>query len=79
MAKSRDKSENRLENILAYMTVGVVGISLLAIITVLVAYFTGFRELPPLLALIPMIGLPLGMLFVISLLAIGAINRKRSE
>lgn len=79
MAKSPKNNENRLENILAYLTVGVVGISILAIITVLVAYFTGFHDLPPLLALIPLLGLPIGMLLIISLVIIGAVRRKRSE
>lgn len=79
MAKSPKTNENRLENVLAYMTVGVVGVSILAIVTVLVAYFTGFHDLPPLLALIPLIGLPLGMLLIISLVIIGAVRRKRSE
>ena len=79
MAKSVKNNENRLENVLAYMTVGVVGISILAIITVLIAYFTGFHDLPPLLALIPLIGLPMGMLLIISLVIVGAVRRKRSE
>jgi cytochrome c-type biogenesis protein CcmH/NrfF len=79
MAKSPKNNENRLENILAYMTVGVVGLSLLTIITVLVAYFAGFHDLPPLLALIPLFGLPTGMLLIISLVIIGAVRRKRSK
>ncbi len=79
MAKSPKTNENRLENVLAYMTVGVVGVSILAIVTVLVAYFTGFHDLPPLLALIPLFGLPMGMLLIISLVIIGAVRRKRSE
>ena len=79
MAKSVKNNQNRLENVLAYMTVGVVGISSLAIITVLIAYFTGFHDLPPLLALIPLIGLPMGMLLIISLVIVGAVRRKRSE
>ncbi len=79
MVKTPKNKENRLENVLAYMTVGVVGVSILAIITVLIAYFNGFRDLPPLLALIPLIGLPLGMLLIIALVILGAVRRKRSE
>ena len=68
---------NRVENVVAYMMVGVLGTSILTILVILVAYLMKFTKLPALLALIPMIGLPLGALLLIALLIIMA--RKRAK
>lgn len=72
------QNSERVENILGFMTAGVIGVSILTIIIVLVAYFAGYHEMPPLLALIPLIGLPIGMLLIITLVLISA-RRKRRE
>ena len=75
--KTPAKSTDRVENILAYMTAGVIGVSILTIIIVLIAYFFGYHELPALLALIPLIGMPLGMLLIITLVLVSARRRRR--
>ena len=76
-ASGSTQNPDRLENILAFMTAGVIGVSVLTIIVVLIAYFVGYHQLPALLALIPLIGLPLGMLLIISLVVVSARRRKR--
>lgn len=80
MAKSK-KPESapvpRLESVLAYMAVGVIGFSILIIGVLLVAYATGVQSLPTLLPLLPFIGLPIGMVLIITLAVIGAIRRSK--
>jgi len=78
MAKPQEPSTtSRAENVLAFMAIGVIGISLLTIAALLIAYATGVTSLPVLLPLLPFIGLPIGMLLIISLAIVGANRRKR--
>ena len=80
MAKTK-KNENppvpRIESLLAYMAVGVIGFSILIIGVLLVAYATGVKSLPTLLPLLPFIGLPIGMLLIIALVIVGVIRRSK--
>ena len=79
MAKPQESSPiSRTENVLAFMAIGVIGLSLLTIAVLLVAYATGVTSLPVLLPLLPFIGLPVGMLLIITLAIVGA-NRRRRE
>ncbi|MEY2674636.1 MAG: hypothetical protein RLZZ514_1201 [Actinomycetota bacterium] len=78
MAKPQEPSTtSRAENVLAFMAIGVIGISLLTIAALLIAYATGVTSLPVLLPLLPFIGLPIGMLLIIALAIVGANRRKR--
>lgn len=78
MAKPKEPAPtSRAENVLAFMAIGVIGLSLLTIAVLLVAYATGATSLPVLLPLLPFIGLPIGMLLIIALAAVGANRRKR--
>ena len=80
MAKSK-KTETppvpRVESMLAYMAVGVIGFSILIIGVLLFAYATGTKTLPVLLPLLPFIGLPIGMLLIIALVIVGGIRRAK--
>jgi hypothetical protein len=67
----------RLENVLAFMAVGVIGFSILIIAFLLFAYATGMKSLPVLLPLLPFIGLPLGMILIISLVIVSIRRRAR--
>jgi hypothetical protein len=78
MAKPIEPSStSRAENVLAFMAIGVIGLSLLTIAALLIAYATGVTSLPVLLPLLPFIGLPIGMLLIIALAIVGANRRKR--
>ena len=78
MAKKASSSENRLENILAYMAVGVIASSIISIAIVLITYYVAPQtNLPVFLRLLPLIGLPLGMLFIITLVIVSARRRAR--
>ena len=62
---------------LAYMAIGVIGLSLIIIAVLLIAYATGTQTLPVLLPLLPFIGLPVGMLLIIALALVGGRRRRR--
>ncbi len=79
MAKPNSPQKTRVENALAFMMAGVIGISILAILVVLLAYLLNFHQLPPLLALMPMIGLPFGALLMIALVIVQARNRAKDK
>jgi hypothetical protein len=57
----------------------VIGVSILAILVVLVAYLLNFTKLPPILALLPMIGLPVGALLMITLIIFQARTRTKAK
>ena len=79
MAKPNEPQRSRVENALAFMMAGVIGVSILAILVVLVAYLLNFTKLPPILALLPMIGLPVGALLMITLIIFQARNRSNAK
>ena len=79
MAKPNEPQKSRAETTLAFMMAGVIGVSILAILVVLVAYLANFTEMPPILALLPMIGLPAGALLMIALVIVQARNRAKDK
>ena len=66
------------EVILGAMAVGVIGLSILSMLATLIMVFIGVKDLPVVLAQLPLIGLPVGFLLIIALL-IAAIIRRRKE
>jgi hypothetical protein len=76
MTKPKASERARPENVLVFMMVGVIGVSILTIVLVLLSYLFKF-ELPRLISLIPLIGLPFGALLLIALLIVQA--RKLSK
>lgn len=79
MVKPNEPQKSRVENALAFMMAGVIGVSILAILVVLVAYLLNFTKLPPILAMLPMIGLPVGALLMITLIIFQARNRSNAK
>jgi len=77
MAKKASDPQNRLENVLAFMTVGVIATSIICIAIVLVSYYVGVAQLPVFLRLVPLIGLPLGMILIVTLVIVSARRRAR--
>ena len=77
MAKKASDPQNRLENVLAFMTVGVIATSIICIAIVLVSYYVGVAQLPVFLRLVPLIGLPMGMILIVTLVIVSARRRAR--
>jgi hypothetical protein len=71
MTKPNASEKTRPENVIAFMMVGVIGVSILTIVLVLMSYLFKF-QLPPLISLIPLLGLPFGAILLITLLVVQA-------
>lgn len=75
MAKNDNRS--KIEIILGSMAIGVIGLSILSMFSTLLLVFLGVSELPPVLAQLPLIGLPIGFLIIIAMLIAAMIRRSR--
>lgn len=69
----------RSETVLAFMAVGVIGVSLVSMLIVLISSAAGAASNFALLAQIPLIGLPLGALLIIALVVSGVIRRNKEN
>jgi FtsH-binding integral membrane protein len=86
MAKNKQNSaktasaglrENRIENVLAFMAAGVIGVSIICMAISLIYYAMGGSPMQ-IIAALPLVGFPIGFILVFSLL-ITAIVRKARE
>ena len=67
---------SRPERILAYMFAATVGLSIIAILVVLIMAGLG-QVAPAIFAVLPMPGLGLGFLLLIALVIVGVLRRRR--
>jgi len=74
---AKNDTPRRLEQVLGAMAVGVIGLSLLSLLSTLIMVFLGVEDLPVVLAQLPLIGLPIGFLIIISMLVAAIIRRSR--
>ena len=78
MTKPAEPNRSRVENILAYMAVGVIGLALVCIFVTLISKAVGANPLV-LFEQIPMLALPAGALLVIALFITAAVRRSRDK
>ncbi|MFD4420608.1 multidrug ABC transporter ATPase [Agromyces sp. NPDC058484] len=85
MSDSGPITEHRAERVLAYMFVGVVGLSILAFIAIMIGTMAGAgandgfsRGIWPIVIMLPWFGLPLAILLLIALLIVNGVRRARS-
>lgn len=81
MKASNPNPTSRLENILAYMAIGVIGTSLLAMFLGLLAQLL-FKFSPEFLGVVmavPFVGLPIGFILVLSLLLVNLRRRAKNN
>ena len=84
MSANSPVSENRLERVLAYMILSIVAVSLICFVAIIVATATGMSRddfaqgLWPMVSVIPLIGLPLGMILIVVLLLVSVRRRGRA-
>jgi hypothetical protein len=71
-------SFTRLERVLAYMFASAIGLSIIAIILILISAAVPF-QLPTIVAVLPVPGLAVGFLFLIALLIVTAIRKGRES
>ena len=78
MTKKNEPERSRVEKVLAYMTVDVVGLALACIFVTLISKAVGVNPLV-LFEQIPMLALPLGALLIIALFITAATRRSRNN
>lgn len=71
-------SDNRAENILAFMTAGVIGVSILTMLITLALLAFGVK-VAPVVGVVPVVGLPMGVLLMISLLITNVVRKSRKN
>ncbi|WP_156364279.1 hypothetical protein [Curtobacterium sp. Leaf261] len=74
---------NRSERALAFMLAGVVGVSILCMIIMIVAWLT-IKEIPgtgvwPVITVLPEIGFPIGIVLLLTLLAVNWTRKARAN
>ena len=84
VSESGPITQHRAERILAYMFVGIVGLSILAFIAVMVGTFAGVgasdgfsQGIWPIVLTLPLFGLPIGFLILVALLIVNGVRRAR--
>lgn len=87
MAKSKKTSakpasaglrENRIENILAFMAAGVIGVSVITMAISLVFYAMGGAPIQ-IVAALPLVGFPIGFILVFILLITAMVRKARAN
>ena len=82
MAKNNPVDVNRNERILAYMLASAIGLSILAIIAILVGTGVGVRDFDegiwPTIIMLPNIGFPLGIILLVVLVVVSARRKSRA-
>ena len=81
MSDSTVPERSRLERIFAAMAASTIGVSLLSMAATLVAVgvFNVQGLIWSVLAAIPLIGLPIGVLLIVAVVITGIINRRRAS
>lgn len=72
---------NRVERVLAYMVAAVILISLASFVALIIATGTGIdfaTGVWPVVIIMPLIGLPIGFVLIITLLVVSAVRRGRA-
>jgi hypothetical protein len=78
-------SISRPERILAYMVVTIVAVSIAAFVAVMVGTATGLEQgdfavgVWPVVTILPLVGLPIAFLMLITLIIVGAVRRSRES
>jgi formate/nitrite transporter FocA (FNT family) len=82
VAKNNPVDVNRNERILAYMLASAIGLSILAIIAILVGTGVGVRDFDegvwPVIIMLPNIGFPLGIILLVVLVVVSARHKSRA-
>ena len=78
MTKKEPAKASRIETILAFMAIGVIGASLVSMMIALATSFFGWKTNLAIFAQIPLLGLPSGFILVMVLLLV-SLSRKARE
>ncbi len=85
MSTATPSEPSRLERILAVMVAGIVGMSIVAFLAIIVGSWQGMTSADfsegiwPTISFVPLIGLPIGFLLILSLLVVSTRRRRAGE
>jgi len=75
--------DNRAERVLAFMVAASIGMSILAFLAIIIATAAGVTNFGegiwPVIIVLPLVGLPIGLVFMITLFIVSAIRRGRES
>lgn len=83
MTEQTSPPASQWERILATMVVGIVGLSVLSFFAIIIATWMGFERadfaagLWPTISMMPLIGLPVGFLLILTLLVVSTKRRRQ--
>lgn len=73
------KRSSRIESILAFSALAVIAVSIISMFLTLVIMANAGSKLPAILAQIPLFGVPLGAVLIITLVVLGVSRRRREN
>ena len=86
MSNQTPVTDHRAERVLAYMVAATIGISILAFLAVMIGTLAGVgandgfsQGAWPVILVLPLIGLPLGFILLITLLILNGVRRARES
>lgn len=83
MAENTPIIDNRAERVLAFMVAASIGMSILAFLAIIIATAAGVTNFGegiwPVIIVLPLVGLPIGLVFMITLFIVSAIRRGRES
>jgi hypothetical protein len=74
-----ERKRLELESLLAYGATALIAISILSIFATLLAALFEFDTIPPIIVQLPLVGLPVGFLLIITLLIISVVKRGKAN
>ena len=81
MANDTPITDHRDERILAFMVASSIGLSIVAFLAIIIATAVGVRDFGegiwPVVFVLPLIGLPLGLVLIIVLITLSGVRRGR--
>ena len=86
MSNQTPVTDHRAERVLAYMVAATIGISILAFLAVMIGTLAGVgandgfsQGVWPVILVLPLVGLPLGFILLITLLILNGVRRARES
>lgn len=83
MAENSPIIDNRAERVLAFMVAASIGMSILAFLAIIIATVAGVTNFAegvwPVIIVLPLVGLPIGLVLMITLFIVSAIRRGRES
>jgi hypothetical protein len=68
-----------IESLLAYGATALIALSILSIFATLLAALFEFDTIPPIIVQLPLVGLPVGFLLIITLLIVSVVKRGKAN